>query len=131
MAGTFKFELVSPEKVLLSGDASEAIVPGMDGQFTVLPGHAPVISTLKPGRMRVTVDGRERSAFVRGGVVEVEPDSVTVLAQHLIDLDGENRREAIDAEIKYAEELLAAAKDDTERMVVQEALVQLRHFAVH
>ena len=126
MAGTFRFELVSPEKVLLSGDAAEAIVPGMDGQFTVLAGHAPVISTLRPGMLTVKLDGRERHVFVRGGIAEVEPESLTILAQHLIDLEGGNRTEAIATEIKSAEALLAASKDDLERMTAEDTLVHLR-----
>ncbi|MEZ5854877.1 MAG: ATP synthase F1 subunit epsilon [Hyphomicrobiaceae bacterium] len=129
MAGTFKFELVSPEKVLLSGDASEAIVPGMDGQFTVLEGHAPVISTMRPGRLTVKMDGRERAVFVRGGIVEVEPKSLTILAQHLIDLESPDRNEAISAEIKAAEATLAASKDDMERMTAEDTLSHLRELA--
>ena len=126
MAGTFKFELVSPEKVLLSGEASEAIVPGMDGQFTVLPGHAPVISTLRPGRLMVKMEGRDRAVFLRGGIVEVEPASLTILAQHLIDLDDSDRAGAIASEIKAAEELLTTSKDDTEVMAAQDTIALLR-----
>jgi F-type H+-transporting ATPase subunit epsilon len=129
MAGTFKFELVSPEKVLLSGDASEAIVPGMDGQFTVLAGHAPVISSLRPGMLQVKMGGAERRVFVRGGIAEVEPDSLTILAQHLIDLEGDDRADAVASEIKSAEALLAAAKDDTDRMVAEDTLAHLRALA--
>jgi F-type H+-transporting ATPase subunit epsilon len=87
MAGTFKFELVSPERVLVSAEASEVIVPGADGQFTVLPGHAPFISSLRPGTMLIKLASGERRVFVRGGIAEVEPDSLTILAQHLIDLE--------------------------------------------
>ncbi len=126
MAGTFKFELVSPEKVLLSGNASEAIVPGMDGQFTVLPGHAPFISTLRPGTLQVRMGGAERRVFVRGGVAEVEPEGLTILAQRLIDLDGEGRSQAIATEIQLAEEVLAGSKDDADRLAAEDALAQLR-----
>ena len=126
MAGTFKFELVSPERVLVSEDASEVIVPGMDGQFTVLAGHAPVISSLRPGTMIIKLTSGERRVFVRGGIAEVEPDSLTILAQHLIDLQGEGRGAAIDTEIKAAEATLAASKDDIERMTAQDTITQLR-----
>ncbi|MGE0699171.1 MAG: ATP synthase F1 subunit epsilon [Hyphomicrobiaceae bacterium] len=127
MAGTFKFELVSPEKVLLSEDASEVIVPGMDGQFTVLAGHAPVISSLRPGTMIIKLAASgERRVFVRGGIAEVEPDSLTILAQHLIDLGGDGRGSEIEAEIKAAEATLASSKDDLERMTAEDTISQLR-----
>lgn len=126
MAGTFKFELVSPERVLLSEDATEAIVPGMDGQFTVLAGHAPVISTLRPGTLIVKVTSGERRVFVRGGIAEVEPDSLIILAQHLIDLDDSGRVGAITAEIHAAEATLASSRDDLERMAAEDTITQLR-----
>lgn len=126
MAGTFKFELVSPERVLVSEDASEVIVPGMDGQFTVLPGHAPVISSLRPGTMIIKLASGERRVFVRGGIAEVEPDSLTILAQHLIDLEDSGRAPHIETEIKMAEALLANSKDDMERMAAEDAISQLR-----
>jgi F-type H+-transporting ATPase subunit epsilon len=126
MAGTFKFELVSPERVLVSEDASEVIVPGLDGQFTVLAGHAPVISSLRPGTMIIKLASGERRVFVRGGIAEVEPDSLTILAQHLIDLDGFDRAPQIDAEIKAAETTLASSKDDTDRMMAEDTIAQLR-----
>ena len=126
MAGTVKFELVSPERVLVSEDASEVIVPGMDGQFTVLAGHAPVISSLRPGTMIIKLASGERRVFVRGGIAEVEPDSLTILAQHLIDLEDAERKPHIEAEIKAAEVLLANSKDDLERMAAEDTLAQLR-----
>lgn len=125
MAGTFKFELVSPESILISADAEQVIVPGMEGQFTVFAGHAPVISTLRPGVLDAQVEGGRRRVFVRGGFAEVEPQRLTVLAQHLLDLD------ALDAgqlahELESAEQMLAEAKDDATRMVAGEAVEQLK-----
>ena len=129
MAGTFKFELVSPERVLVSEDASEVIVPGMDGQFTVLAGHAPVISSLRPGTLIIKLASGERRVFVRGGIAEVEPDSLTILAQHLIDLEDGERGAHVEAEIKSAEAMLASSKDDIERMSAQDTIDQLRAIA--
>jgi F-type H+-transporting ATPase subunit epsilon len=125
MAGTFKFELVSPESILISADAEQVVVPGMEGQFTVFAGHAPVISTLRPGVLDAQVEGGRRRVFVRGGFAEVEPQRLTVLAQHLLDLD------ALDAgqlahELESAEQMLAEAKDDATRMVAGEAVEQLK-----
>jgi F-type H+-transporting ATPase subunit epsilon len=124
MAGTLKFELVSPERILLSEDASEVIVPGMDGQFTVLPGHAPLISTLRPGVLVAKLTSGTRRVFVRGGFAEVEPDRLTILAQHLIDIESVDRS-AIDAELKVAEAALGEAKDDLQRMMAQDAIEHL------
>lgn len=126
MAGTFKFELVSPEKILFSGDASEVIVPGMEGQFTVLAGHAPFISTLRPGTLIIKLASGERRVYVRGGIAEVEPDGLTVLAQQLIDLDADERRSQIEIEIKTAEAILSGPGDDDERLAAEDMLSQLR-----
>jgi len=77
MAGTFKFELVSPERVLLSIDADQVVVPGSDGEFAVLAGHAPVIATLRPGVLDVTAGGSKRRLFVKSGFAEVDPSRLT------------------------------------------------------
>ena len=67
MADAFPFELVSPEKQLVSGEATQVVVPGAEGQFTVLANHAPFLSTLKPGILEVTMaDGGTDRIFVRG-----------------------------------------------------------------
>jgi F-type H+-transporting ATPase subunit epsilon len=125
MAGTFKFELVSPERILISADVEQVIVPGMEGQFTVFAGHAPVISTLRPGILDAQIEGGRRRVFVRGGFAEVEPDRVTVLAQHLLDLDNLDAGH-LAQELQSAEQMLADAKDDAARMVSGEAVEQLK-----
>ena len=125
MAGTFKFELVSPERILISADAEQVIVPGMEGQFTVFAGHAPVISTLRPGVLDAQVDGSRRRVFVRGGFAEVEPDHLTVLAQHMLDLDNLDA-DQLAHELQSAEQMLADAHDDASRMVSTEAVEQLK-----
>jgi len=125
MASTFKFELVSPERILISADVEQVIVPGMEGQFTVFAGHAPVISTLRPGILDAQVEGGRRRVFVRGGFAEVEPDRVTVLVQHLLDLDNLDAGH-LAQELQSAEQMLADAKDDVARMVSGEAVEQLK-----
>lgn len=125
MAGTFKFELVSPERILISADAEQVVVPGMEGQFTVFAGHAPVISTLRPGVLDAQVGGARRRVFVRGGFAEVEPDRLTVLAQHMLDLDDLDT-DQLAHELRSAEQMLADARDDGARMVAGEAVGQLR-----
>lgn len=111
MAGTFKFELVSPERILLSADAEEVVVPGFEGEFTVLPGHAPVISALRPGIIDVKGTGQRRRLLVKSGVVEVNPEAVTVLAERAFDL-AEVSPAQIAEEIKLAEAEREAAVDD-------------------
>lgn len=135
MAGTFKFELVTPAKMLIpersddgkteqAAEAEQAVVPGMDGQFTVLAGHAPLITSLRPGVLEVKLTSGRRRVFVRGGIAEVSPDRLTILAQHLVDLDNADA-EQIAAERKSAEALLSDAKDDSDRLMAQSALAAL------
>jgi F-type H+-transporting ATPase subunit epsilon len=125
MARSFKFELVSPERLLLSGEAGEVVVPGSEGEFTFLSGHAPVMSTLKPGVLKVTMEGEpEARIFVRGGFAEGSPESLTVLAEQAIPMD-ELDAAALAQEIKNAEEDVADAKDEETRAQMQERLDQL------
>ena len=126
MAETFKFELVSPERVLVSADVAEVLVPGSEGDFTVLPRHAPVIAMLRPGILRIPgMDGKLSEIYVRGGLADVGPDSLTVLAERAVPL-AEVDRALLDREIDEAETELAASQDeDTKRMAV-DTLERLR-----
>jgi len=77
---TFHFELVSPEKLLFSGDVEQVDVPGAEGDFGVLAGHAPMVTTLRPGILTVHGEGGEQKIVVLGGFAEVSADGLTVLA---------------------------------------------------
>lgn len=126
MADLFKFELVSPEELLLSQDVRQVLVPGTDGNFTVLPGHAPVLSTLRPGVLDVLDEaGREERIYVRGGIAEVNPKGLTVLAENAVPL-AELSPEMLAQQIRNAEEDVADAADDEKRRRAQEALDHLR-----
>lgn len=125
MAGTFKFELVSPERVLLSVDAEQAMVPGVDGDFTVFAGHAPLISTLRPGLLEVQTPAGKKQIFVKTGFADVNAASVTVLAETAFDLAGISSAQIAD-EVAKAEAELAAAKDDDARTLAQTAIDRLR-----
>lgn len=125
MAGTFKFELVSPERVLLSADAEQAILPGADGVFTVLAGHAPVITTLLPGVARITLAGGIKRIFVKGGFAEVSPDSVTVLAERAFVTDEVDPRQ-IESELEAAQASLNGGLDDDARLHITRAIDELR-----
>ncbi len=81
MAG-LHFELVSPARLLFSGDVDSVIIPGTEGEMTILAGHAPLLSTLKPGVITVNKSGgTSERIFVKGGMVEVNPQGLTVLAE--------------------------------------------------
>ena len=126
MAEPFKFELVAPAKLLMSMDVEQVVVPGTEGYFAVLKGHAPLMSTLKPGVIEVQVSGNEeKRIFVRGGFAEVGPDSLTVLAEKAIPMD-ELDAAALAQEIKDAEEDVADARNDVLRGKAQEKLDQLQ-----
>ena len=120
------FELVSPARLLYSGDVTSVQIPGTEGEMTILPMHAPVLSTLKPGVVVVTKDGgATEKMFVRGGFAEVNASGLTVLAETAIplaDLDGA----AIAAQIKNAEEDVTDAKSDGARAKASETLDHLR-----
>ncbi len=126
MADKLKFELIAPERLLMSADVHQVTVPGTEGRFGVLAGHAPIMSSLKPGVVDVEVDERNRSQiFVRGGFAEVTSDGLTILAAEAIaaeDLDAE----ALAQQIKDAEEDVADAKDAASRQKAQETLDHLR-----
>jgi len=115
MAGTFKFELVSPERVLVSEDVEQVVVPGGDGDFAVLPGHAPVISTLRAGVLDVAAPSGRKQMFVKGGFAEVEPDRLTILAEKAYDLN-EFGADRVASELTAAEAELAAATDDDAKL---------------
>ena len=123
------FELVSPARLLFSGDVASVQIPGTEGEMTILPMHAPVLSTLKPGVVTVTKDGgTTEKIFVRGGFAEVNASGLTVLAETatpLADLDGA----AIAAQIKNAEEDVADAKSDGVLAKASETLDYLRSLA--
>ena len=126
MADTFTFELVSPERLLISEDVESVVVPGSEGDFQVLANHAPVLSTLRAGLLDVVLpDGKERRIFVRGGFAEAGPESLTVLAQTAIDSADLNKA-ALAQEIQNAEEDVADAKDDQTRDKAQDKLDQLK-----
>ena len=126
MAGTFKFELVTPERIALSEDADRVVVPGIEGDFTVLAGHAPVISVLRPGVIDVTLpDARTNSIYVGGGFAEVDAEHVTVLAEKAYDV-SEMDAATISAELEKAQAGLAGAASDRARLAAASAVERLR-----
>jgi F-type H+-transporting ATPase subunit epsilon len=126
MAETIHFDLVSPERQLLSEDVDMVTLPGADGYFGVLAGHAPTLSSLKPGVIEVKKGSEPpMKLFVRGGFAEVDDRRVVVLAEEAIPL-ADFDVAALDQRIGDTEEDMAAAKTDTERLRVAEQLDHLR-----
>jgi len=126
MAEKLKFDLVAPERLLMSTEADMVVVPGSEGDFGVLAGHAPVMSTLRVGVIEVTgVEGDDTRIFVRGGFAEVTPAGLTVLAEEAVpvsELDAAN----LDARIKDASEDVADATSDEAKSNAQAHLAQLQ-----
>ncbi|MEE8223427.1 MAG: F0F1 ATP synthase subunit epsilon [Alphaproteobacteria bacterium] len=101
MADRVEFELVSPARLLVSEPVEMVVVPGVEGDFGVLPGHAPVIAQVRPGVIDIHGDGKViRRIFVAGGFAEVTPERCTVLAEEarpVEDIDGAEARERLAA----------------------------------
>ncbi|MEL6503407.1 MAG: F0F1 ATP synthase subunit epsilon [Pseudomonadota bacterium] len=130
MADTFTFELVSPEKLLVSGQAEMATIPGVDGDMGVMANHSAVMTSLRPGLIAVKMDnGNEDSYFVRGGFADVTPEGLTVLAEYAIpraevtaELFAEQKRMA-----QEEHDALVAAGDNEKAANVRSYLDQLTH----
>lgn len=126
MAEAFKFELVSPARLVLSEEASQVVVPGLDGDFTMLKGHSPFMTTVRPGVVEVTsANGKTSKIFVRGGFADASPAGLTILAEQAIPVE-ELKADVIAKEIKDAEEDVADAKTAEAKRVAQEKLDQLK-----
>ncbi|RMD87772.1 MAG: F0F1 ATP synthase subunit epsilon [Alphaproteobacteria bacterium] len=123
MADQMHFELVTPERRLLDMHVAHVVVPGAEGDFGVLPGHAPVISTVRPGLIEIfeTEPGEAKRLFLKGGFAEVGPDGLVVLAEDAIDPASVDRAQ-LETEIRNAGEDLADAGDDRERARLEKEL---------
>lgn len=110
MADTIQFNLVSPERLLTSVEASMVQVPGTEGDFTAMPMHAPFLSTLRPGLVRVHSEGAVTEYFVTGGFAEVSGTETSVLAEEAIEREA-LRRDWMDERLAAAEAVAASAPD--------------------
>jgi F-type H+-transporting ATPase subunit epsilon len=122
MADKIEFELVSPERLLMSQPVEMVVVPGTEGDFGVLIGHAAMIATVRPGVIDIYEEDRvvER-VFVAGGFAEVTPERCTVLAERAVALE-EIDRAAAEQEVKFLEEDLEDAKTEIERTEIEKRL---------
>ena len=125
MADLLKFELVSPERLLSSGEVQQVVVPGTEGEFTVLVNHAPVLSTLKPGVVTVTDEsGTAERIFVRGGFAEVNPAGLTILAEEAVAV-SDLSTDDLAQKIRNAQEDVNDASDAEKKRRAQETLDHL------
>jgi F-type H+-transporting ATPase subunit epsilon len=123
MADKLHFDLVSPERRLFQGDVDMVVVPGEDGDFGVLPGHAPVMSAIRSGAISVHDGDEVRRTFIHGGFAEVTPDGLTVLAEEAIDLASVDR-EQLAKDLTEAKEDIGLARDDLERTLAEAKLAK-------
>lgn len=125
MAENFNFELVSPERLLLSASVTEVVIPGTDGEMTVMAHHAPTMTTIKPGVVRVeTAEGKTERYVVFGGFADIVPDGCTLLAESAVSVADINSDE-LERRIQDAREDLNDATTDSGKQKAQEYLDQL------
>lgn len=129
MVDTLHFSLVSPEREIFSGPVEHVVVPGTEGEFGVLARHAPLMSTIKPGTLRIFTGEREVRMFLNGGFADVTPSGLTILAEDAVDLaqvdSGDIEQQARDAK----EDLAAAGSDPARAASAQHRLARLTALA--
>jgi len=120
---TFHFELVSPQKIAFSGEVDQVDVPGVEGDFGVLAGHAPVVAAIRPGILTVTSGGAKQKVIVLGGLAEVSDRGLTVLADVATSLEDLDRARFADTIAEMEAKL--AEKDGSE---LDREIERLDHF---
>jgi F-type H+-transporting ATPase subunit epsilon len=126
MANTIHVDVVSAEQEIFSGEAEFVVLPGEAGELGIYPRHTPLITRIKPGAVRIKPagGGEENLIFVDGGILEVQPSIVTVLADTAIRGHDLDEAKALEAQ-KRAEEALRSAKDKMEVATVEAELSML------
>ena len=125
MAEAFQFELVSPERLLVSAKVESVVIPGVEGEMTVMALHAPVMTTVKPGVVTVKpVSGSEERYVVFGGFADILPSGCTLLAESAVAVKDIDRAD-LARRIQDAREDVADATDDATRTKADEMLAQL------
>ena len=120
---TFHFDLVSPEKLAFSGEVDQVDVPGVEGDFGVLAGHAPVVAAVRPGILTITSDGTHQKVIVLGGLAEVSDNRLTVLADVATSIQDVDRAQFAET-IAEMEAKLAEKEGDE----LDHAIERLDHF---
>ena len=120
---TFHFDLVSPEKLAFSGEVDQVDVPGLEGDFGVLAGHAPVVAAVRPGILVVTAGGTQQKIIVLGGIAEVSEKGLTVLTDVATSLQELDR-------VRFADEIagMEAKLAEKEGSELDHAIERLDHY---
>ena len=109
MAATIKINIVSAESDIFTGVGEMVFAPGSQGELGIAPGHTPLLTSLKPGQVRIELEGEEKSFYISGGMLEVQPTEVTVLSDTAIRADDLDEARAI------------AAKESAEKIISDKA----------
>lgn len=127
MADSVKFELVSPERLLKSVEAAHILVPGIQGDFGVLPGHSPLMSTLRPGMVEIDLDGGAdvEKFFVKGGLAQIAEGNLTILAEEAIAPESVEL-EKLARQIKDTQEDIEDSNDEQERARLEKELAWMQ-----
>ena len=120
---TFHFDLVSPERLAFSGEVDQVDIPGLEGDFGVLAGHAPVVAAMRPGILTIFIGGKKEKVIVLGGLAEVSARGVTVLADVATSLEDLDRAQFADAIAEMQTKL--SEKEGSE---LDHAIERLDHF---
>ena len=120
---TLHVDIVAAEGQIFSGEAEAVFVPAIDGELGILPRHAPLLTKLKPGAVRVKLASGEQAIFVGGGILEVQPKLVTILADSALRAENADEASAVAAQAR-AQEKLAGAKSEMDTTKAQQELVE-------
>lgn len=122
MSETIQFELVSPEKRLVSEPVTMAVIPGEEGQFGVLSGHSALVASLKPGVVQLELEGQDaRRIFIAGGFADVTPEQCTILAEEAVNVADLDQAE-LEQQAADLNEDLGLAKEEADKARVERKL---------
>jgi F-type H+-transporting ATPase subunit epsilon len=120
---TFHFDLVSPEKLAFSGEVDQVDIPGVEGDFGVLAGHAPIVAAIRPGILTIIADGTHQKVIVLGGLAEMSDNGLTVLADVATALEDLDRAQLADSIVEMEAKLPEKVGVELDR-----AIERLDHF---
>ena len=123
-SGKMRFSLVSPERELFAGEVDQVVLPSVDGQMGALKLHAATMNVIKKGIITIIAGTKETKMYIGGGIADVTPEGVTLLAEDAVDLQAIDKT-AIAQDIKNTQEDLRDAKSDAEKVATQEKLDRL------
>lgn len=127
---TFKLELISPQQIMFEGEANSVMLPGAEGDMTILPGHARLVTLVNPGMIEaVDADGNVLRVFVSRAFAEISENAVTILAERAI-MAEELSQEHIDEEIVRLQAAVEIAKDETARSTARTLIWRLEQIKV-